>query len=43
MARDVGFTFRGHLMPVRFAEGLLGDYVGRLDDWHWPEHDEVGR
>jgi hypothetical protein len=36
MARDVGFTFRGQPMPVRFAEGLLGEYIGRLDDWQWP-------
>jgi len=23
------------------AEGLLGDYVGRLDDWQWPEQDNA--
>ena len=38
-ARDVGLTFRGQPMPVRFAEGLLGDYIGRLDDWQWPDND----
>lgn len=36
VARDVGFTYRGEPMPVHFAEGMLADYIGRLDDWEWP-------
>ncbi len=36
--RGLGFTFRGEAMPVDLSgEGLHGDYIGRLDDWKWPD------
>lgn len=42
IARKVGLTFRGEPMPVALSgEGLHGDYVGRLDDWEWPEDDSA--
>lgn len=37
LTRWVGLTYRGEVMDVQFAEGLLGDYVGRLGDWEWPD------
>jgi hypothetical protein len=41
-AREVGFTFRGQLMPVDLSgTGLDGDYVGRQDDWEWPKDDSA--
>lgn len=34
----LGFTFRGEAMPVDLSGmGLHGDYIGRLDDWKWPD------
>jgi hypothetical protein len=37
----VGITYRGHPMPVQLSGmGLHGDYVGRLDDWNWPEDED---
>lgn len=41
-AREVGLTFRGQPMPVGFEGGLHLDYVGRLDDWEWPEGAPLG-
>lgn len=42
VAQKVGFTFRGEPMPVALSgEGLHGDYIGRLDDWEWPEDDRA--
>jgi hypothetical protein len=39
--RQVGFTFRGEPMPVDLSGmGLHGDYVGRADDWPWPESEK---
>jgi hypothetical protein len=36
-AGDLGFTFQGKSMPVDLSGmGLHGDYVGRRDDWEWP-------
>jgi hypothetical protein len=36
--RDVALTYRGEPMPVQLSgTGLHGDYVGRKDDWQWPE------
>jgi hypothetical protein len=38
LCREVGLTFRGEPMPFELSgEGLHGDYIGRLDDWQWPE------
>jgi hypothetical protein len=35
--RDVGLTYQGAAMPVQLSGmGLHGDYVGRQDDWEWP-------
>jgi len=39
VARGVGLTFRGDALPVDLYEGLLGDYIGRLDEWEWPKDD----
>jgi hypothetical protein len=39
-AGKVGFTFRGESMPVDLSgTGLHGDYVGRQNDWEWPNDD----
>jgi hypothetical protein len=36
--KDVGLTYEGKPMPVQLSGmGLHGDYIGRLDDWQWPE------
>lgn len=38
--RDVQFTFCGEPMPTQLSGmGLHGDYIGRLDDWEWPEEE----
>lgn len=37
-ARDVGLTYQGKPMPIELSGmGLHGDFVGRCDDWDWPE------
>lgn len=37
----VGLTFQGEPMPVELSGmGMHGDYVGRLDDWEWPQGDD---
>ena len=37
-SREVGLTYRGEPMPVQLSGmGLHGDYVGRQDNWEWPE------
>ena len=36
--REVALTHRGEPMPVQLSGmGLHGDYLGRKDDWAWPE------
>ncbi len=36
--REVGLTYQGKPMPVQLSGmGLHGDYVGRQDNWEWPE------
>lgn len=36
--RKVRLTFRGKPMPFDLSGmGIHGDYIGRLDDWEWPE------
>jgi hypothetical protein len=35
--RDFALTFKGEVMPIGFAEGMHHDYIGRLNDWEWPE------
>jgi len=35
--RDVRLTFRGEAMPTGIEGGLHKDFVGRLQDWEWPE------
>ena len=36
--RDVGLTFRGEPMPIDLSGmGLHGDFVGRLQNWEWPD------
>ena len=41
---DVGLTYKGKRMPVQLSGmGLHGDYIGRLDDWNWPNTDETHR
>src|SRR5262249_46186832 len=38
LCRDVGLTYRGEPMPFELSGmGLHGDYIGRLDDWEWPD------
>jgi hypothetical protein len=35
--REVGLTYRGEAMPSQLSGmGLHGDYIGRQDDWEWP-------
>ena len=37
-AGEVALTFRGESMPVDLSGmGLHGDYVGRQNDWEWPQ------
>lgn len=39
----LGFTLHEQPMPVDFSGmGLHGDFVGRLDDWEWPEEPDEG-
>ena len=41
VARGVGFTFRGETMPIELSgEGLHGDYIGRVDNWEWPDEEK---
>jgi hypothetical protein len=43
LCRDVGLTFRGKPMPFELSGmGLHGDYIGRLDDWEWPDQETGG-
>jgi hypothetical protein len=36
--RSVALTYRGEPMPVQLSGmGLHGDYIGRQNDWAWPE------
>ena len=42
--RKVGFTFRGEPMPLDLSGmGLHGDYIGRMNEWEWPEEEEPER
>ena len=42
--RGVRLTFQREPMPVELSgQGLHGDYVGRLNDWEWPENDDASR
>lgn len=35
---DVTLCHKGNVMPVQLSGmGLHGDYIGRLQDWEWPE------
>ncbi len=37
---EVGLTLKGKPMPIDLSGmGLHGDYVGRLQDWDWPEEE----
>ncbi len=37
---DVGLTLNGKPMPIdQSGMGLHGDYVGRRQDWDWPEEE----
>ena len=39
--RDVALTYKGEPMPVQLSGmGLHGDYVGRKDNWEWPEAED---
>ena len=39
--RDVAFTYGGEPMPVQLSGmGLHGDYVGRKDNWKWPDDEK---
>ena len=41
--QGLGFTFRGESMPVDLSGmGLHGDYIGRRDDWEWPDGEPSG-
>ena len=36
--RDLALHYRGEPVPVQLSgEGLHGDYMGRLEDWQWPD------
>lgn len=36
--KEVTLCYKGNEMPVELSGmGLHGDYIGRLDDWEWPE------
>ncbi len=38
--KGLGLTLNGQPMSIdQSGMGLHGDYVGRLDDWDWPEED----
>ena len=40
--REVGLTYQGKPIPTQLSGmGLHGDYVGRRDDWEWPENEET--
>jgi Family of unknown function (DUF6547) len=40
--REVGLTFRGDAMPIELSgHGIHGDYIGRLNDWPWPDDDSM--
>jgi len=41
--QGLGFTFRGESMPVDLSGmGLHGDYIGRRQDWEWPDDERGG-
>jgi len=43
LSRDVGLTFHGKPMPFELSGmGIHGDYIGRLNDWEWPEENADG-
>jgi hypothetical protein len=40
--REVGLTYQGKPMPTQLSEmGLHGDYIGRRDDWEWPNDEKT--
>jgi uncharacterized protein DUF6547 len=37
----LAFTFEGEPMPVELGGmGLHGDFIGRLQDWEWPDQQQ---
>jgi hypothetical protein len=36
----VELRYRGEIMPVEFAEGWHLDFIGRLDEWEWPDPEQ---
>jgi hypothetical protein len=44
LCHSVGLTFHGQPMPIDLSGmGLHGDYIGRLNNWQWPEDAELGK
>ena len=35
--KDMVITVEGEVLPAGKYEGIPNDYIGRRDDWEWPE------
>ena len=35
--KDMTITVEGEILPLGAYEGLHCDYIGRLQDWEWPD------